>query len=204
MKHISLNVSIMFMNKRGIMEALLKFIEDMINSQGISGIWISACFGIAGLGVSIFYIIKSIMILQTQLKPSTDTATKPDLATLKATLQEDNKYILKLLEGVHDRLRREVFERLLNIENANEHLLVISRELESEIEKANTISENVKDMQDQDLKTTTAILHDVDSLVRDSKIQHQEISRQVQALQVDLASLHGTLIGLNTQRTRLK
>lgn len=186
------------------MEALLKFIEELVTVHGVSGTWISACLGVAALGVSIFYIIKSIMLLQGHMKQPADIVVKSDLVVLKTALQDDNKYILKLLEGVHDKLRREVYERLLNIENANEQLVEISRQLESEIEKTKEISDSIKDMQDEDLKTSANILHDVDALVRDSKIQNQEISRQVQALQVDLAALHGTLIGLNTQRTRLK
>jgi hypothetical protein len=186
------------------MESLLKFIENLVSTYGVSGGWLAACFGVVSVGVSIFYIIKGILLLQEKFKQPSDGASKDDLEELKRSLQDDNKYILKLLEGVHERLKRDVFDRLVSIETSHEHLREISRQLEAEIEKVGTISDQIKDMQDEDLKTSATILHDVDALVVDTKIQYQELQRQVNALQVDLASLHGTLIGMNTQRSRLK
>lgn len=186
------------------MEALIKLLDDLVNSYGVSGTWISACLGVAGLGVLVFYMIKSIILLQSHLKPDGDNPSKEDLSWVKAVLQEDHKHILKLLESIDERLKRDVYERLVDIDTSNEHLIEVSRRLEAEMEKVNAIAKHIKDMQEDDVRMSTSVLHDVDALVADTKSQGQELSRHVQALQVDLAALHGTLIGLNTQRSRLK
>jgi len=186
------------------MEALVKFLSDLINTQGVSGTWISVCLGVSSIGVLVFYIIKSIMLLQSHSKVPDGLAMKEDVNSVKVVLQDDNKYILKILEGINERIKRDVYERLISLEDANDNLLEICRQLEAEMVKVQLLAHQLKSMQDEESKASTEILHDVNGLVTDTRVQHSELARQVQALQVDLASLHGTLIGLNTQRTRLK
>lgn len=186
------------------MEALVKFLSDLITTHGVSGTWITIFLGVAAVGVSVFYIIKSIILLQDHSKVPVGIVSKDDLALVKDALQDDNKYILKILEGIGERIKHDVYDRLIQLENANDNLLDIIRQLEQEMVKVQLIANQLKSMQEEELKATTEILHDVDGLVSDTRAQNIELVRQVQALQVDLASLHGTLIGLNTQRTRLK
>jgi hypothetical protein len=186
------------------METLVKFLGDLLNTPGVSGTWITACLGVASVGVLVFYIIKSIILLQSHTKVPDGIAMKDDVTSARDTLQDDNKYVLKILEGINERIKRDVYERLISLEDANDNLLEICRQLEAEMVKVQLLAQQLKTMQDEESKTSTEILHDVNGLVSDSRAQHSELARQVQALQVDLASLHGTLIGLNTQRSRLK
>jgi hypothetical protein len=178
------------------MEALLKFLDTLVTSGGVSGVWLAACLGIGGLGVLFFYIVKSIMLLSTYFKTPDSNVSKQDIQTVKNALQDDNKYVLKLLEGVLDRLKA--------IEQGNDQVVEINRQLENEIIKVNALVDRINDMQDEDLKASNSIKENLSSFVIDSKAQHFEVTRQVQVLQVDLASLTGTIIGLNSQRSRLK
>lgn len=175
---------------------LLKFLDDLVKSGGVSGNWIAACLGIAGVGFLFYYIVKSITILVAYFKPSSNSVSKEELASMKVALQDDNKYVLKLLSDVHDKLKA--------IEQTNSQVIEINRQLENELDKVSKLSDDIRELQTDEGKATTTIQRDLSSLVSDSKAQYTEITRQVQSLQKDLASLHGTIIGLSTQRSRLK
>jgi phage shock protein A len=177
------------------MDGLLKFLEDLI-SAGVPKSWIAVCMGIAGLGFMFYYMVKSITLLTSYFKQPTTSATKEELEKVKTTLLDDNKYILKILGDVDDRLK--------SIETSNDQVIEINRQLENELEKVSKLSDDIHDLQEEELKSSSVIQRDLTILVSDSKAQYSEITRQVQALQKDLASLHGTIIGLNTQRSRLK
>jgi hypothetical protein len=179
------------------MEALINFFDHLVTSGGVSGLWLASCLGIAGVGALFFYVTKSIMMLSTYFKAPATQATKADLDLIKDYLNENNKYLIKGLEDGNIRMR--------GIEEANSNVIELSRKIENEIEKVNNLIDNLKDMQDEDLRTSTNAARDLGTLVNDSRSRFVEVTRQVQQVQVDLASLTGTIIGMGSgQRTRLK
>lgn len=178
------------------MDELFKFLDDLLNTSGIPKSWVIACIVVAGVGFLFYYMVKSVMLLTSFFKEPSKSATKDELDTVKTTLLEDNKRIFKILDTVDDRLK--------SIETGNDHVIAINKKLEDELEKVGKLSDDLHDLQEEDLQSSSNIQRDLTMLVTDSKAQYSEITRQVQALQKDLASLHGTIIGLNTQRTRLK
>jgi SMC interacting uncharacterized protein involved in chromosome segregation len=178
------------------MEAIIKIIEELVNSGKVNGFFLTAMFAMAGVGVAVFYVGKFIFYVQNHFNNKEETQSKELTDELKATLQKDHQYLLKLLEDIDDRLK--------TIEAKGEHGLALGKELENELSRLKDLMEDVKTVQTANDKAIDGVERDIDSLVTDSKEQYAEITRQVQSLQKDLASLHGTIIGLNTQRSRLK
>jgi len=143
------------------MEVLLKFINDLITSGGVPKLWIAIGIGLAGLGGLIYYLIKAVLYLNTYLKnPALENAvTKEELNAIKNTFQSDNKAILKILDDVGVRLK--------SIENSNDHVLELNKQLEHEIALVNKIAEEIKDLQQDEVESNVAVRKDLSALVSD-------------------------------------
>lgn len=178
------------------MEALLKFLENLVSSGNVSGIWLGACVGVASLGGLVFYGAKGINLLMPHFKMLQNRVSKEDIKDIKDSARDDNKNVLKLLDDVSSRLKV--------LDQSSGSVIELSKQLESEIEKVANLTNEVKFMQANEASTNLALQKDLNNLMSDSRAQYVEISRQIQALQVDLASLHGTLLGLSSHRNRLK
>jgi predicted nuclease with TOPRIM domain len=182
------------------MESIIKFLDDLITRGVISGTWITIILGIAGLGILFYYVTKGIILLFSHYKSHSDITnteiSKEELISMKISLLEDNKYILKLLDEVNDKLK--------TIESNGENAVELNKQLEGEISRVSKQIGDIEDSQEDEAKYYISIQRDLSVLVCDSKTQYAELVRQIQAVQKDLASLHGTIIGMNTQRARLK
>jgi septal ring factor EnvC (AmiA/AmiB activator) len=178
------------------MDQLIKFLDHIVTSGGVSGVWLSGFIAIGGLGVLFFYVAKSVTLLSSHFKQPPNGVTKDELSAVKASLQDDNKYILKILTDFTAHLK--------SIEDSNTNVIELNHRLENEMEKVTKLTDDIKDLQDEEAKTNTVLQRDLSSLVSDSRSQYIEVTRQVQSLHVDLSALHGLIVGLNTQRSRLK
>jgi hypothetical protein len=87
----------------------------------------------------------------------------------------------------------------------------LSRFIEKEFGR---IEASIRDIEEQlellrqtrndDRQAIIPLQKDIELFTMDSKSQYLEITRQVQGIQRDLASLHGTILGLETTRSQLK
>jgi chromosome segregation ATPase len=178
------------------MEFILQFFDDLVTSGGVSKWWLSACVGIASMGILIFYLVKTVTHLNKYLKSPENTIAKEEIEHIKTTIQNENSAIFKILDDVRERIK--------HLEITGENAVELNRQIENEIGKINEIAATLDRVQDEEAKQASVARHDLNTLVTDSRAQYLEVSRQIQALQKDLASLQGTIIGMSTQRSRLK
>jgi len=176
-------------------DLILQFFDDLV-AGGVSKYWIYGCLFLAGAGIFLYYFIKTTSYLATYFKKSENVISKEEIDSFKQSLQGDNKALFQILDDVRDRIK--------NLETSGNHTIELNRQLDNELSKISVMVDTIKDSQASDFKDSTESRRDLTSLVSDSKAQYLEITRQVQALQKDLASLHGTIIGISTQRSRLK
>lgn len=174
------------------MEAIIKFIDDLVIYGKVNGLFLTIAIGLVSSAVASYYIGRLVMYIQNHFAKKESEAYKE----ITEVLQKDHSYLLSLLDDIKDRLK--------TIETKGEQGLALGKELENEIEKLSDEMDNLKVDQTDSTKAVNNLEKDISILVTDSKEQYAEITRQVQSLQKDLAALHGTIIGLNTQRSKLK
>jgi hypothetical protein len=178
------------------MEFLLNFFDDLVTAGGVSKAWLTACLVIAAFGVFFYYAIKGVTAINSYLKSPEHTISKQEIESIKTAIQNENRAIFKILDDVRDRVK--------NLEVSGEQALELHRQLENEVQKIEGVVDEIKETQAEDIIASVGARRDLTALVQDSKAQYIEVARQVQGLQKDLASLQGTIIGMGTQRTRLK
>lgn len=187
------------------MDSLINFLDHLVASGDLSSTWIAVCLAVAGCGVLLFYLSKSLSLLVGIVKqyPSA-TSTQPDQASsIKTIIQDENKYVLKVIADFSD----DFGETAKAISTQDADILDSLRDVESEIQKLAYLVATIKDNQAEEIRVHSDLHKDLNVLVAEmseSTSKYNEMARQIQTIQVDIASLHGTIIGLNTQRARLK
>lgn len=181
---------------RGTMEVLLKFLDDLVTSGGVSKHWLAGCLAVAAIGVLVYYMVKAVTHLNSYLKSPENSVSKEEIENIKHTIRSENQAIFKILDDVRERVK--------SLEISGEAAMEVHRKIEVEIDKLNDLTQRIDKVQEDEAKEAAAARHDLSTVVEDSKERYMEVTRQIQGLQKDLASLQGTIIGLSTQRSRLK
>lgn len=76
--------------------------------------------------------------------------------------------------------------------------------IEASINNIEVEIEALRQTRNEDRQALIPLQKDIEAFTSDSKSQYLEITRQFQGIQRDLASLHGTILGLETTRSQLK
>ncbi len=179
------------------MEELIgKFIEEVVKANLINKILVTVLLIIAASGIAFFYLGKFGVFLYEHFKKQEESSSQKNYDDLKNILQKDQIYLVNSLEDVKEKLKL--------IEDKSEQGINLGKDIEHGVDKLTRVVDFINNSQIDLEKAAQLLEKDVNSLAGDSKEQYAEISRHVQSLQKDLAALHGTIIGLNTQRPRLK
>lgn len=155
-------------------------IFDYLLKNGTSKYVILAFLISAGFGITVFYLLKSINYIHTNMKGN------EEFIALTKTL-EDIKISIKDIK-IPD----------------NSEMLELERTIEGIVSRISSITEKIEEIQNQERALDTAARKDLQDLSDDVRVQSREILNHIQTLQKDLASLQGTIIGMNSSRSRLK
>lgn len=177
-------------------EFISNFIGEIVKTGLINKIFVTVLLTIAASGIAFFYLGKLGIFLYEYFKKEEESNSQKAFDELRNILQKDQIYLVNSLEDVKEKLRL--------IEDKSEQGINLGKDIEHGVDKLTRVVDFINNSQIDLEKAAQLLEKDINGLTSDSKEQYAEISRHVQSLQKDLASLHGTIIGLNTQRPRLK
>lgn len=130
-----------------------------------------------------------------------DRVTRGDLQLIKIDLT-------KMHESTED-LVQKVYDKLEIIHTTTTNISTYSKD--TIINELTRISEGISELKVarrddmHDITTAITLLQkDLEQLIVNVKDGHSDVDRDITKLQTDLASLHGTIIGLSTNRNRLR
>lgn len=173
------------------MDEVLKAFIELV--AGNSGGWFSRLFVIVVITGGSLFILSKLIDSLTASGLLKQRLTVDDVADLVKMIDEVKRRLDDLDKSVKDAAADAGKEA----DEINDRLEELGKELED-------VSEVVDEIKDTAVNNLIPIERDVTNLASESRMHYTELNRQIQALQKDLSAIQGTILGLGTNRARLK
>lgn len=176
------------------MDTLIKYFLDLATHGGIIGILftvLGTVFLVTWVGIKIYMFIKDLVASH-----NVDKLTKTDIKNLQDHIDAETQ---RLSDAVSD-----LDGELTTLKSTGDAIIRYETKISDDLARMMKVLDDIVDGHAEDVKSFISLQKDIGLLTNDFKTHQVEISRQFQEIQKDIASLNGTLIGMTTNRQRLK
>lgn len=178
-----------------VFDALIKLVTDGNITGNILNIIIITIV-VVGL---LWGVTKVISLMFKNMSVFTDRVTRSDLNLLKAELIKEHDNTADLVKDINKKIDKITL-------STNNLQITYNEKLSVTMTRLFDVMDELKDKRSEDMMMTIIPLQkDLESLIKElNKSDQHDLTREVLKLQADLSALHGTIIGMGSQRNRLR